>query len=61
MFAYFQRYYELYHLKPNTTYEFRLWANNFLGAGEIVTTSATTLGALSDASKREIDENLQII
>lgn len=43
-----QRYYEVYHLTPNTTYEFRLWANNFLGAGEAVTTSATTLGQLTD-------------
>ncbi|XP_055632165.1 uncharacterized protein LOC129772199 [Toxorhynchites rutilus septentrionalis] len=33
---------EIYHLIPNTTYEFRIWANNALGAGEIVTTTATT-------------------
>ncbi|XP_055840944.1 uncharacterized protein LOC129908479 [Episyrphus balteatus] len=34
---------EVYRLEPNTTYEFRIWANNHLGAGEIVTTNVTTL------------------
>lgn len=43
-----QRYYEVYHLKPNTTYEFRIWANNLLGAGEMSYTTATTLSQLSD-------------
>ncbi|ETN68072.1 hypothetical protein AND_000091 [Anopheles darlingi] len=33
---------EIYHLVPNTTYEFRIWGNNQLGAGEIVTILATT-------------------
>ncbi|XP_061517518.1 uncharacterized protein LOC11175604 [Anopheles gambiae] len=33
---------EIYHLIPNTTYEFRIWGNNQLGAGEIVTILATT-------------------
>ncbi|KAH8275089.1 hypothetical protein KR018_011344, partial [Drosophila ironensis] len=34
---------EVYRLAPNTTYEFRIWANNELGSGEIVTTNVTTL------------------
>ncbi|XP_055589117.1 uncharacterized protein LOC129741389 [Uranotaenia lowii] len=34
---------EIYHLVPNTTYEFRIWANNALGAGDIMTITATTL------------------
>lgn len=34
---------EVYRLEPNTTYEFRLWANNQLGSGDIVTTNVTTL------------------
>ncbi|XP_037920852.1 uncharacterized protein LOC119657813 isoform X2 [Hermetia illucens] len=34
---------EVYKLEPNTTYEFRIWANNALGPGEIVTTVVTTL------------------
>lgn len=38
----------MYHLTPNTTYEFRIWANNYLGAGEIAQTSGTTLSQLSD-------------
>ncbi|XP_053681792.1 uncharacterized protein LOC128732542 [Sabethes cyaneus] len=33
---------EIYHLIPNTTYEFRIWANNALGAGDIMTITATT-------------------
>lgn len=46
-----QRYLEVYHLLPNTSYEFRIWANNYLGAGEIAYTTATTLDKLSDESK----------
>ncbi|XP_059223846.1 myosin-G heavy chain isoform X3 [Stomoxys calcitrans] len=34
---------EVYRLEPNTTYEFRMWANNHLGSGEVVTTNVTTL------------------
>ncbi|KAH8342288.1 hypothetical protein KR084_004171, partial [Drosophila pseudotakahashii] len=34
---------EVYRLAPNTTYEFRIWANNELGSGEVVTTTVTTL------------------
>uniref|UniRef100_W8AZQ2 Fibronectin type-III domain-containing protein n=1 Tax=Ceratitis capitata TaxID=7213 RepID=W8AZQ2_CERCA len=34
---------EVYRLEPNTTYEFRIWANNQLGSGEVVTTNVTTL------------------
>lgn len=56
--VYLQRYYEVYHLIPNTTYEFRLWANNLLGSGEIVSTSATTLSQLSDESKLANEESI---
>ncbi|EDW27134.1 GL16590 [Drosophila persimilis] len=34
---------EVYRLAPNTTYEFRIWANNELGSGVVVTTNVTTL------------------
>ncbi|XP_017870729.1 PREDICTED: uncharacterized protein LOC108618979 isoform X4 [Drosophila arizonae] len=34
---------EVYRLAPNTTYEFRIWANNELGSGTVVTTNVTTL------------------
>ena len=33
---YFQRQIDVYHLSPNTTYIFRVWARNQLGKGEIV-------------------------
>lgn len=31
-----QRQIDVYHLEPNTTYCFRVWATNQLGRGEIV-------------------------
>ncbi|XP_055712928.1 contactin-1 isoform X1 [Phlebotomus papatasi] len=34
---------EVYHLIPNTSYEFRIWANNHLGPGEKTTVTATTI------------------
>lgn len=37
------RYLEVYHLRPNTSYEFRIWANNEVGAGDIYTISARTI------------------
>lgn len=37
-----QRQLEIYHLTPNTSYEFRIWANNQLGSGDKVTISGTT-------------------
>ncbi|KAG5680531.1 hypothetical protein PVAND_010036 [Polypedilum vanderplanki] len=33
---------EVYHLKPNTSYQFRIWANNEVGSGEIKLTTART-------------------
>ncbi|GAB0096816.1 uncharacterized protein DMENIID0001_123840 [Sergentomyia squamirostris] len=33
---------EVYHLIPNTSYEFRIWANNHLGSGEKATVTGTT-------------------
>ncbi|XP_037092860.1 interleukin-11 receptor subunit alpha-like [Pollicipes pollicipes] len=38
---------ELYGLRPNTTYEFQLWAENRLGPGPNVTVRATTRADLS--------------
>ncbi|KAL1501308.1 hypothetical protein ABEB36_006652 [Hypothenemus hampei] len=35
---------EVYNLKPNTTYEFQMWATNQLGKSPIVTVQATTRG-----------------
>uniref|UniRef100_A0A182T332 Fibronectin type-III domain-containing protein n=1 Tax=Anopheles maculatus TaxID=74869 RepID=A0A182T332_9DIPT len=42
---------EIYHLIPNTTYEFRIWGNNQLGAGEIVTILATTQPRMEEKGK----------
>lgn len=42
---------EVYKLEPNTTYEFRIWANNALGPGEIVTTVVTTLPETKEEGK----------
>lgn len=45
---------EIYHLKTNTTYEFRIWGNNILGSGTISSVMATTLPDLSDEDLLEI-------
>lgn len=37
------RYLEVYHLRPNTSYQFRIWANNEVGAGEKFMTEARTV------------------
>jgi hypothetical protein len=37
------RYLEVYHLKPNTTYQFRMWANNEVGSGDVCTITARTV------------------
>lgn len=42
------RYMEIYHLLPNTTYEFRIWGNNYIGAGEKASTIVTTLAEIGD-------------
>lgn len=42
LLALFQRQLEVYHLKPNETYDFQIWANNHIGPGDISTVSGTT-------------------
>lgn len=37
------RYLEVYHLKPNTSYQFRIWANNEVGSGLVSTITARTV------------------
>lgn len=39
---------EVYKLQPNTTYEFRIWATNQLGRGEITTVTGTTLDSYTE-------------
>ncbi|XP_017144539.1 uncharacterized protein LOC108157132 isoform X3 [Drosophila miranda] len=43
---------EVYRLAPNTTYEFRIWANNELGSGVVVTTNVTTLPETKEEANR---------
>jgi hypothetical protein len=38
-----QRQIDVYRLDPNTTYVFKIWANNQLGPGEETALEATTL------------------
>lgn len=52
---------EVYHLTPNTTYEFRIWGNNYLGAGEIVNTIITTLPEIGDEGIASHSLNLLMI
>lgn len=49
-----QRQMEVYRLAPNTTYEFRIWANNELGSGTVVTTNVTTLPETKEEGKRPL-------
>ena len=37
------RYLEVFHLLPNTSYQFRIWANNELGAGDMYTVTSRTI------------------
>lgn len=56
-----QRQLEVFHLVPNTSYEFRIWSTNKLGAGERATIVATTTrktveeGNVFNASLCDID------
>jgi len=45
------RYLEVYHLKPNTSYQFRIWANNEVGAGEKFMTEARTVAPTEEKGK----------
>lgn len=46
------RYLEVYHLKPNTSYEFRIWATNEVGAGEMCTISARTIEPVQEKGEK---------
>ncbi|XP_017055405.1 contactin-2 isoform X2 [Drosophila ficusphila] len=51
---------EVYRLAPNTTYEFRIWANNELGSGEVVTTNVTTLPETKEEASRTADQVVMV-
>ncbi|XP_017853442.1 uncharacterized protein LOC108607263 isoform X2 [Drosophila busckii] len=52
---------EVYRLAPNTTYEFRIWANNELGSGEVVTTNVTTLPETKEEELQDGWDNIELI
>ncbi|XP_070493479.1 contactin-1 isoform X4 [Chironomus tepperi] len=39
---------EVYHLVPNTSYQFRIWASNEVGSGEIYTISTRTVAPVEE-------------
>lgn len=47
----FQRQIEVYKLLPNTTYQFRIWATNLLGRGEITEAFGTTKDNYNEMGK----------
>lgn len=44
----FQRQIDVYGLRPNTSYEFKVWATNQLGRGESTQLVSTTKGYFSE-------------
>ncbi|KAM7348852.1 uncharacterized protein ACRADG_008028 isoform 3-T3 [Cochliomyia hominivorax] len=52
---------EVYRLEPNTTYEFRIWANNQLGSGEVVTTNVTTLPETKEEEFEDGWDSIELI
>lgn len=45
------RYLEVFHLLPNTSYQFRIWANNELGAGDMYTVTSRTIAPTQEKGK----------
>ncbi|XP_068139645.1 uncharacterized protein [Drosophila tropicalis] len=52
---------EVYRLAPNTTYEFRIWANNELGSGVVVTTNVTTLPETKEEELQDDWDSIELI
>ncbi|XP_022208674.2 uncharacterized protein LOC111065032 isoform X2 [Drosophila obscura] len=52
---------EVYRLAPNTTYEFRIWANNELGSGVVVTTNVTTLPETKEEELQDGWDSIELI
>uniref|UniRef100_A0A336L3L2 CSON003813 protein n=1 Tax=Culicoides sonorensis TaxID=179676 RepID=A0A336L3L2_CULSO len=50
---------EIFHLSPNTTYEFRIWGNNKLGAGEKALITATTVPKTEEKGFCDSDDQQQ--
>lgn len=59
--SFFQRQLEIFHLTPNTTYEFRIWGNNKLGAGEKAIITATTSSKTEEKGKQPTTFAIHIV
>lgn len=51
----------MYKLKPNTTYEFRIWATNQLGKGEITEVLGTTLNSYPEQGMFHVMRNSNLL
>lgn len=55
------RYLEVYHLRPNMSYEFRMWANNDVGSGAVSTITARTVEPTQEKGIRFINSRKLLI
>jgi len=49
---------EVYHLVPNTSYQFRIWASNEVGSGEMYTIGARTV---APTEEKGLEKNIDLI
>ncbi|XP_011138978.1 contactin-2 isoform X3 [Harpegnathos saltator] len=52
---------DVYHLVPNTTYSFRVWATNQLGRGEIVEVDGHTHHSVEELAQLEEQEVIELV
>ncbi|XP_057320498.1 protein turtle homolog A isoform X4 [Microplitis mediator] len=52
---------DVYHLEPNTTYLFRVWATNKLGRGEIVQVEGHTHHTVEELAQLEDQEVIELV
>ncbi|XP_043515653.1 contactin-2 isoform X4 [Frieseomelitta varia] len=52
---------DVYHLVPNTTYSFRVWATNQLGRGEIVEVEGHTHHSIEELAQLEEQEVIELV
>ncbi|XP_066974738.1 contactin-4-like [Macrobrachium rosenbergii] len=51
---------DIYHLQPNSTYEFQLWTKNSYGVSDIVSVNGTTLHDVAEIElARMLEENME--
>ncbi|XP_011648005.1 protein sidekick-2 isoform X3 [Pogonomyrmex barbatus] len=52
---------DVYHLVPNTTYSFRVWATNQLGKGEVVEVEGHTHYSVEELAQLEEQEVIELV